>query len=180
MCGTAWVIRCFPLSAPPRFCCRKTHPARRSTRKPNTSCATDTGQDHEPTYAFFVGLGGEARLLGIEGLSDEIVDVQAASGQGGFPDQYSLEFDKQFTPIEVPLNDLVPGLEVTGSLTMTGSVDAWGTVQVPAGSFEALRMHVRGEGAFGLSVAGETTPCARSSTSTPGSRRGWTPSPTSK
>ena len=66
----------------------------------------DTGQDHEPTYAFFVGLGGEARLLGIEGLSDEIVDVQAASDQGGFPDQYPLEFDKQFTPIEVPLNNL--------------------------------------------------------------------------
>ena len=39
---------------------------------------------------------------------------------------------------------------------MTGSVDAWGTVQVPAGSFEALRMHVRGEGEFGISVAGET------------------------
>ncbi len=68
--------------------------------------ATDTGQDHEPTYAFFVGLGGEARLLGIEGLSDKIVDVQAASDLGGFPDQYPLEFDKQFTPIEVPLNNL--------------------------------------------------------------------------
>ena len=39
---------------------------------------------------------------------------------------------------------------------MTGSVDAWGTVQVPAGNFEALRMHVRGEGEFGISVAGET------------------------
>jgi hypothetical protein len=31
--------------------------------------AIDTGQDHEPMYAFFV-------------------DVQAASDQGGFPDQY--------------------------------------------------------------------------------------------
>ena len=142
--------------------------------------ATDIGQDHEPTYAFFVGLGGEARLLGIEGLSDEIVDVQAASDQGGFPDQYPLEFDKQFTPIEVPLNNLVPELEVTGSLTMTGSVDAWGTVQVPAGSFEALRMHVRGEGEFGISVAGETIILRQVIDQYTWIAPRWAPSPTSK
>ena len=89
MCGT-WVIRCFPFASTTQILLPQDAPG--SEKYPVAEYvvrATDTGQDHEPTYAFFVGLGGEARLLGIEGLSDEIVDVQAASDQGGFSDSVS-------------------------------------------------------------------------------------------
>ena len=96
----------------------------------------DITQNGQPINYFFSGLGNEARLLGVTGAEDSPISLSALGSPSNFPNQYPLTFGKQMDPIEVPVGDFLPGMGVAGSFMMTGSVDAWGMVQVPAGSFE--------------------------------------------
>jgi hypothetical protein len=116
----------------------------------------DITQNGQPINYFFSGLGNEARLLGVTGAEDSPISLSALGSPSNFPNQYPLTFGKQMDPIEVPVGDFLPGMGVAGSFMMTGSVDAWGTVQVPAGSFEALRLHIQAQGEFSFSAQGDT------------------------
>ena len=102
-------------------------------------------------YLFVDETSTENRLLGAEGGNDDDVFTQTLTdlyqgGTPGFPDYYPLTFGKRLAPIEVPIEYQIETMQMSGSLTMEGEVDAWGTVRVPAGSFEALRLHITARG----------------------------------
>jgi hypothetical protein len=115
-------------------------------------------EGEDPAYYFWAGSdsGTETRLLGFDGDQTPQIDIETLYANATFPNQYPLAFGKQMTPVDVPFDDLLPGLDVMGSLAMQGSVDAWGTVQVPAGTFECLRLHIHGEAELSILVNGET------------------------
>lgn len=111
-----------------------------------------TSDDDDPVYLYLTssgsgGPGTGAQLLGISGGGDELAGLETALANidQTFPNQYPMAFGNELGIVEVPLDAFLPGMEMGGGLVMTGSVDAWGTVQVPAGTFEALRLHVHGE-----------------------------------
>lgn len=47
--------------------------------------------------------------------------------------------------MEMPLGN---GLQLPGVLDFQNEIDAWGTVELPAGRFECLRLHQIGTGTF--------------------------------
>lgn len=114
-------------------------------------------EGEDPAYYFWAGSdsGTETRLLGFDGDQTPQIDIETLYANATFPNQYPLVFGKQMTPVDVPFDDLLPGLDVMGSLAMQGSVDAWGTVQVPAGTFECLRLHIHGEAELSILMNSE-------------------------
>ena len=112
----------------------------------------------EPVFYYVQETETGSRILGLTGLDapDDFQTDLVTSSQQSFPDYYPLSFGKTLSPIEVPLDLESAGLEISGILTMSGTVDAWGTVTVPAGQYQALRLAVHAEGPFDVEVEGET------------------------
>ena len=112
----------------------------------------------EPVYYYVEETEAGSRILGITGLDalDNSLTDLITSSQQPFPDFYPLSFGKIFDPIETPFDFVSAGVEISGSLNTSGSIDAWGTVTVPAGQFQALRLSLHGEGSFEFEVEGET------------------------
>jgi hypothetical protein len=72
-----------------------------------------------------------------------------------FQDLYPLTFGKSLAPIQVPVDIELLGLRMTGTYDMVGEVDAWGQVSVPAGTFDALRLHIGVDALFNVEADGE-------------------------
>lgn len=108
--------------------------------------------DETPSGSRTLGTsGGE---LGIP-FAAEIFSQASAAAMADF---CPLTLGKRFDPIQIPLDlEVAAGIHMSGAMTMEGEVDAWGTVVVPAGRFEALRLHHWGGGSLALAAAGQDT-----------------------
>ncbi|MBT3345327.1 MAG: hypothetical protein HN712_18160 [Gemmatimonadetes bacterium] len=52
-----------------------------------------------------------------------------------------MEFGASWEGVQTPVaNEVLPGVELVGTLTQSGEIDAWGTVSIPAGEFPYLRI----------------------------------------
>ncbi len=100
----------------------------------------------------FLGTGG-AELP--SGFSDLISSPTEGSDLDQFQDFYPLTFGKSLAPIQVPVDIELLGLRMTGTYDMVGEVDAWGQVSVPAGTFDALRLHVGIDALLNMEAEGE-------------------------
>ena len=122
---------------------------------------TSDVQTGEDVYFYFQEDDSQPVLLGISGsdLQPGFTDIMSAvvqdAGTQQFSDFYPLTFGKSFAPISVPIDVESLGLSMTGAYDMTGEVDAWGQVSVPAGTFDALRVFVHGESVLTLEAESE-------------------------
>lgn len=117
----------------------------------------------EETYVFAEETPTGSRTLGVVG-GGEAADALAAfssedfeSGSLPFDDYYPLTFGKQLGPVDLPLSLDMGDFQMFGTLTLEAKVDAWGTVVVPAGRFDALRLHQWSSASFSVAGAGQDT-----------------------
>jgi len=94
--------------------------------------------DETPTGTLVLGaVGGD--------LLDPILQGMSQLSFGEIPDYFPLVFGNKLALIELPMDvDLGDGISMSGTVPMDGEIDAWGTVTVPAGRYEALRQHTFG------------------------------------
>ncbi|MFH1568728.1 MAG: hypothetical protein ABIL09_12085 [Gemmatimonadota bacterium] len=119
--------------------------------------------DLEDTWYFVEDTPEGGRVLGTSGgngTEDPLTDLIGGDSQSGFPTYeglYPLTFGEAFGPLEIPLDMDLGDFRRSGAMTLQGAVDAWGTVVVPAGRFEALRMHQWGVAHFVFAGGGADT-----------------------
>ena len=121
---------------------------------------TSDDQTGDDVYYYFQESDSQPVLLGIGGadLPPGFTDpMSSAAGPGSqqFPDFYPLTFGKTLAPINILIDVEFLGLQMIGAYDMSGEVDAWGQVSVPAGTFDALRVNIHGEGVLTIGIEDE-------------------------
>lgn len=116
----------------------------------------------QETYFFVQETPAGSKILGFGGGAatsplDDLFTQASQSGSSAWANIYPLTFGKKFEPVQIPLNFDTADLQMSGAMTLEGEVDAWGTVVVPAGRFEALRLHHWGKGSITVAASGQDT-----------------------
>jgi len=89
------------------------------------------------------------------GFTDVMSSPSQGAGSERFSDLYPLTFGKIVAPVTIPIEVESLGISMVGVYDMVGEVDAWGKVAVPAGTFDALRLYVHGEGEVTIGMEDE-------------------------